>query len=395
MNDSINSKTLYIKDIMNYPRLTTEEEKKYGADLKLKSSLFLLDTNDERKRIDIKKLLSCLKGQKEALIILERLEQFLYDDFNNNVNIINQIKKYKDFIKSNNRIPNKEELKELFGIEPFDKKVSDKYLSDEVDKYIKYKTAVDKFVTSNLRLVVALVTREYKSINIEDELDLICQGNLILITYADRFDVDQGAKFSTYIYNCLKWNLKSYVLKKKYEKVLSFDINKLKNIKQFFDAKEEIEKKRGKSLTITELVQELNISRDEILGYYRIVDSTNHDSLKIDELHKKLDNTDIDAPNSSYYKDLLLDAIIKTDEDILTSGDISFLLKYLEKDEEKIIKMFFGIELEKALSLDAITKEMHISKMAVRKRLDSAIKKLRRIGFNNDDERITEIKNRM
>ena len=57
--------------------------------------------------------------------------------------------------------------------------------------------------------------------------------------------------------------------------------------------------------------------------------------------------------------------------------------------------MFFGIELEKALSLDAITNEMHISKMTVRKRLDSAIKKLRRIGFNTDDERITEIKNRM
>ncbi len=56
--------------------------------------------------------------------------------------------------------------------------------------------ARDRLIRANLRLVVA-IAKEYAKIGLP-LLDLISEGNIGLMTAAERFDPDKGAKFSTY-----------------------------------------------------------------------------------------------------------------------------------------------------------------------------------------------------
>ena len=56
--------------------------------------------------------------------------------------------------------------------------------------------ARDRLIRANLRLVVA-IAKEYAKIGLP-LLDLISEGNIGLMTAAERFDPEKGAKFSTY-----------------------------------------------------------------------------------------------------------------------------------------------------------------------------------------------------
>ena len=61
--------------------------------------------------------------------------------------------------------------------------------------------ARDRFVSANLRLVVAFVSRRCSRLaKAHDREDLIQAGNLGLITAAERFDPAKGYRFSTYAY---------------------------------------------------------------------------------------------------------------------------------------------------------------------------------------------------
>lgn len=62
------------------------------------------------------------------------------------------------------------------------------------------KRAMDRMMTSNLRLVVS-VARKYRRIcNSLELMDVISLGNLGLATAANKFDPERGYKFSTYAY---------------------------------------------------------------------------------------------------------------------------------------------------------------------------------------------------
>ena len=62
--------------------------------------------------------------------------------------------------------------------------------------------ALERMVSANLRLVVAVVMRQNRRIQHlnHDPLDLIQAGNLGLIRAVEKFDPSRGYKFSTYGY---------------------------------------------------------------------------------------------------------------------------------------------------------------------------------------------------
>lgn len=72
--------------------------------------------------------------------------------------------------------------------------------------------AKHKLLCSNLRLVIFIVKKEFKSYNIPFE-DLIQEGNMGLMPAIENYKSSVGTKFSTYIGLCIKWKIYTYILK--------------------------------------------------------------------------------------------------------------------------------------------------------------------------------------
>lgn len=60
--------------------------------------------------------------------------------------------------------------------------------------------AHERYVNSNLRLVVSVAKRYYRMAKSMDLMDLVQEGNVGLVTAVERFDPSKGYKFSTYAY---------------------------------------------------------------------------------------------------------------------------------------------------------------------------------------------------
>lgn len=387
MNNEKNALFLYYNDIKDYKKLSLDEERIYGKDLKLKDTLFILDKSDKRTKIDIKKLLFYINEKEQINTILKKVESFLYIDNNNNTESIKLIHSYKDLVNKLGRIPTHEELKILLNINIENEiKIDDNFLANEVEKYFKYKRAFNKFIEGNVNLVLAVITRTNKVIiNDDGFLDLISQGNLILTECIDRFDIDLGYKFSTFAFNTIKKELINYLIKNKYSNSLSYNTDIFYDVKSFLLKKEELEKKYGRQLSYKELSKELNISIETIISYYNIIENSIYHAISLDSpIYTIKDSEEIK------YKDIIPNPPI--DEVPLQPDEVKMILKYLDKDEAEIIKLLFGIDTEKPLSSDKISKKLHKSKFVVSKKIESAMNKLRRLGMNNPE--IKELKNR-
>jgi RNA polymerase primary sigma factor len=240
----------------------------------------------------------------------------------------------------------------------------------EVELAIRIKqddhTALEELVKANLRFVVS-VAKDYQGQGLP-LTDLINEGNLGLIKAAGRFDETRGFKFISYAV----WWIRQSILQAlaEHSRIVRLPLNRVGTISKITKTAEKLEAEIERSPNEKEIGRQLNMTSDEVIDAMRI-SSRRHQSLN--------------APFRDGDKNSLIDIIqdnnqIAPDTPLMNDSlkdEIRNSLDTLKDREKMVIKMYFGIERDYALTLNEIGEEFNLTRERVRQIKEKAIRRLR------------------
>ena len=228
------------------------------------------------------------------------------------------------------------------------------------------KTAHDRLVKGNLRFVVS-VAKQYQGQGLSLP-DLINEGNIGLIKAVGRFDVTRGFKFISFAV----WWIRQSILQAitVHARMIRLPLNKVFLNNQIQKANAILEQHLGRAPSVEELAEQLNMTPAVVAA-----------SLSVSNRHVSLD-----VPFSDDEEGTLMDTLenpeaVRTDcqlhhtESLKT--EITRSMQMLTDRQKETICYFFGIGVDRPMSLEDIGRKFDLTTERVRQIKDKAITKLR------------------
>ncbi len=225
--------------------------------------------------------------------------------------------------------------------------------------------ALEKLTKANLRFVVS-VAKQYQNQGLS-LADLINEGNIGLIKAAKRFDETRGFKFISYAV----WWIRQAILQALAEqsRIVRLPLNRVGTLHKIGKISSSLEQEYGREPSPDEIAKELELSAVEV-----------SDTLKISNSHLSLD-----APFSTSEDNSLMDVLEDEfqpapDEALLDESlrlEIERALDSLSRREAEVINLYFGLNHEKALTLEEIGARFNLTRERVRQIKEKAIRRLR------------------
>ena len=225
--------------------------------------------------------------------------------------------------------------------------------------------ALEELVKANLRFVVS-VAKDYQGQGLP-LTDLINEGNLGLIKAAGRFDETRGFKFISYAV----WWIRQSILQAlaEHSRIVRLPLNRVGTISKITKRAEKLEAEVERTPNEDELGRQLEMSSGDVL-----------DAMRISRRHHSLN-----APFKDGEKNALIDVIeddkqIPPDTPLMSDSlkdEIRHSLNTLKERERDVIRMYFGIDRDYALTLNEIGEEFNLTRERVRQIKEKAIRRLR------------------
>ena len=237
----------------------------------------------------------------------------------------------------------------------------------ELAKRIKQndQIALKKLVRSNLRFVVS-VAKSYQNHGLSLE-DLINEGNLGLVKAAYRFDETRGFKFISYAV----WWIRQGILQAIAEKtrMIRLPLNRVGTLTKIGKVFSKLEQEFERSPTNEEIAGILDMDSDDIS--HTIKKSSRVSSL--------------DSPTTSNGNSRLIDIIEDQDElnpdytlmNESLKNEVKYVLDVLTSRESKILTLYYGLNGEKARTLEEVGLEFKLTRERIRQIKERALNKLR------------------
>ena len=225
--------------------------------------------------------------------------------------------------------------------------------------------ALKELTEANLRFVVS-VAKDYQGQGLP-LTDLINEGNLGLIKAAERFDETRGFKFISYAV----WWIRQSVLQAlaEHSRIVRLPLNRVGTISKINKASERLEQQFERPPRSDELSKQLDMKMNEI-----------NDAQRISRRHHSLDTPFADDDKNSLL-DILPDSVSdEPDKELHLDSlkeEVKSALSSLKERERDVIKMYFGIDYEYALTLNEIGEEFGLTRERVRQIKEKAIRRLR------------------
>jgi RNA polymerase sigma factor (sigma-70 family) len=118
--------------------------------------------------------------------------------------------------------------------------------------------ARDRFVSANLRLVVAFISRRSRLFAGQDREDLIQAGNMALLTAAERFDPAKGYRFSTYAWWWIRQGVNRHI--DQYSRAIAIPGSHCQHLAKLQAITRRLELELNRTPTQAEIAAELGVS---------------------------------------------------------------------------------------------------------------------------------------
>lgn len=227
--------------------------------------------------------------------------------------------------------------------------------------------AKEELIKANLRFVVT-IAKKYQTGGIS-LLDLINEGNLGLIKAAERFDPSRGYHFISY---AIWWIRQAIILAISQKTTLiRLPMNRTVDIQKIDKVHRKLENELGREPTAAEISMELDMDDDEVSYLQSISFSQEHVSLdssfgESDEMSvlSSIEDYSGESPDKKVIDDSLREAL-------------NSVLETLTPSEREILRMRFGLNGNKPMSLQQIGDKFNLSKERIRQIEKKAIRRLR------------------
>ena len=228
------------------------------------------------------------------------------------------------------------------------------------------KAAKDKIIKANLRFVVK-VAKKYQNHGL-DLTDLISEGNIGLITAIDKFEPSRGYHFISYAV----WWINQSILKAVSEKsrAIRLPLNRANELVRIEYASNLINGTLSEAEEVEQISQMLNMPQSRVRELLSI--SNGMLSLDAKVSSKENDNSVV----GDYFEDQTYDGPEASTVNQALKSDMNKLLKTLKPNEAKVIRLRYGLNGLKPMSLQEIGKECNLTKERVRQIEKKAIFRL-------------------
>ena len=238
-------------------------------------------------------------------------------------------------------------------------------LAKDIDNSIP--EAKEKFINANYRLVVS-IAKKYRKENV-DMLDLIQAGNIGLIKAVEKYDYKKGFKFSTYATWWIKQSITRYI--DDCENTIIIPVHLHQRINFIKRKKQELSNELQREPSLDELAEVCDMEPDKVL-----------EILKRDKNVVSLDTPIKEDEDSSLVEFIpsdanLDDVVIHEVEQKNLREKIDELLMGLNDQEQKVLRMRFGLDDDDPKTLEEIGKVFGVTRERIRQIEAKAIRKLR------------------